>query len=355
MDLMTSQSPKQSAQKDPDSSKPVSTAAISSHMTPLKEEAKNKSDTEGNDSDRDFPELWRESASSRSSKSSRSSPAYRMSSDVEHQSEEQESATDKLPQTKISEVFPAYSSPTLNQHGAKGSSYLPIPTFSEGRYLPFVKHQHFYTSPHTTSTESYFQHPRQPLSSLSTMEIKPEQEIRDFLDMRPYGRNVRYPENMYRSLSSDFAQSLNVRPLTFRPSQPRSASPRCDIQQEPEDLSTKKGVRTEKTSAEESFRPGSSFSPIKLIESVPSGSRDRSDLYTSGPRETSNIYTSGSRVRPDLYTSASRDVSKSSTSCSQEGPGSSTFSSRDLSKTSSAQDKSDRNICFSSSETDDNL
>jgi hypothetical protein len=89
-------------------------------------------------------------------------------------------------------------------------------------------------------------------------------------------KDIRFTESMYRSHSCDFAQSaqsLFPQRFSFRPSQPRSASPKIDVQQEPEDLS----IRTRAHSAASTSREShSSIRPSTGSQS------DQKSTYT-GP------------------------------------------------------------------------
>lgn len=104
-----------------------------------------------------------------------------------------------------------------------------------------------------------------PSAQPSVSEIRPEFS-RNFPRMRLGSeRYIRGTENMYRSFSCEFAQSLYSQRFFPRPQQPRSASPRTEFQQEPEDLSMR--TRSQSSTAPPSETPQSSTT-VSSLKSV---------------------------------------------------------------------------------------
>lgn len=292
------------------------------HVTSTKEESKSVEDYEAEseqDYDFDSPmsELGHDSANGRSSGSSRLSPARRMSLDIEQQLEKHECPTGPVSQTNYPLASPirtgtSFSSLTSLPRGMTHSPYLPMSSFSEERYVPSVTNETFYASPRALSRNTHLPSPRQSGSSQRT-NVRLEADRRETLDMEHFERRIRYQESIYRSLSSDFAQSLQVQPFAFRPNQPRSTSPRCDVQEEPEDLSTRKVNRPHDSSTNVSFRTYT-CATASCSETV--SNINFTDISTT--RDKTESISSSSRIGAELNISVSPERTESNTPFSRE-------------------------------------
>ncbi|XP_053384034.1 uncharacterized protein LOC123535753 isoform X2 [Mercenaria mercenaria] len=260
MDMIRGQQGSQQfIKRDPDSPASGCATATASY-SPSAENKSSDEDVDEADSEHDSRQIVNDTGSSRSS------PCARIWADIEHSPESASGLTTNAKSPVASQVMSrsSFSSPSQFQHGIKHSSYSTMPPLSEERYIPFVKHEtpFSFSSPHAFQRESYLTHPQNTIYPTSQgVNIKSEHERLSVPAIQFLERNARYPDGIYRSLSSDFAQSLQVRPYALRPTQPRSLSPRIDMQEEPEDLSTRTRTRSAILSPTESQRPHSfSFS-----------------------------------------------------------------------------------------------
>ena len=262
MDMILDQGSQQYIKKEPDS--PASTGATATlSYSPSLEEGYKSSSEEVNEGESDNSSTVHEAGSCRSS------PGTKISTEMEHPPERPKSSSVFSSRTKspisTQNVPPVLlSSPIHFQSGTKHPSYSAIPPFAEQRYIPLVKNEVKtpYTSPQPLQMENYLAYPRNTRHpSLHGVDVNVTSERLKVPAMQYLEKNLRYQEGIYRSLSSDFAQSLQVQPYAHRPTQPRSVSPRIEVQEEPQDLSTRKRARTTTDPPTGSQRPQSfSFS-----------------------------------------------------------------------------------------------
>lgn len=144
------------------------------------------------------------------------------------------------------------SSPRQYHHQSHHSPFSAVSSFSEKPCRSVVKQENsFLQTSSTVHGERYVSPIMYSSDTLLGMEVKSEHEMPVLPLKRALTRDVGYLNNMYRSLSCDFAQTLHVQPYLIRPNMPRSVSPKIDFQQEPEDLSTRKRTRSDATPSSE--------------------------------------------------------------------------------------------------------
>lgn len=144
------------------------------------------------------------------------------------------------------------SSPILYQHQSLHSPFSAMSSFSETPCRSVVKQKNsFLQTSSKVHGERYMSPVMYPSDTLLGIGVKSEHELPVLPFERRLTRDVGYLNNMYRSLSCDFAQTLHVQPYLIRPTVPRSVSPKLDFQQEPEDLSTRKRTRSDATPSSE--------------------------------------------------------------------------------------------------------
>ncbi|XP_060587824.1 uncharacterized protein LOC132743301 isoform X2 [Ruditapes philippinarum] len=253
MDMILEQRSQQSIKKDPESPVSSGATATASYSPSIEEGYKSSND--------DLDELESDNSSNVIG-SSRSSPGAMISSEMENKAERSDNADALLSRTSSvsSQTMSRslFSSQIQFQHGIKHPPYPVMPPLSEQRFIPVVKHetQSAYTSSHTLQRERFLLHPRDAIHPI-LHGVKSEHERMKVPAMQFLEKNVRYQEGIHRSLSSDFAQSLQVQQYALRPTQPRSVSPRTDVQEEPQDLTTRKRARSTIDPPTESQRPQS--------------------------------------------------------------------------------------------------